>query len=85
VLRSATPALDLWERIMRTLLMPALGLAFALALAAPTASFAATTTSGGTSTHMAKGHTAKTHKACHPTKTHHCKTMKSAKSTKKSY
>jgi hypothetical protein len=68
---------------MRTLLMPALGLAFALALAAPTASFAATTTSGGT--HMAKGHTAKAHKACHPTKTHHCKTMKSAKSTKKSY
>jgi len=73
---------------MRTLLMPALGLAFAVALAAPTASFANAKTTGGMTsygtTHTAKGHTAKTHsKACHPTKSHHCKSTKTTKSSKK--
>jgi len=81
--KSAILAFELWERIMRTLLSPALGLALALALAAPTVAFAHTTSSGSYATgHSTKTHTTKMHsKACHPTKTHHCKTAQ--KSTKK--
>jgi len=58
---------------MRTLLIPAVGLAFALAMAAPTASFARTTAAAPAHTmHTTKSQS----KACHPTKTHHCKTVK---------
>jgi hypothetical protein len=67
---------------MRTLLAPALGLA--LALGVPTASFAHTkSTAAMTTAHSTK---AKSHsKACHPTKTHHCKTAsKSSKKTARS-
>jgi hypothetical protein len=72
------------ELTMRTLLIPAVGLAFALGLAAPTASFAHATSTGTTHTMHSKTHS----KACHPTKTHHCapakKSTKSAKNASKS-
>ena len=64
---------------MRTLLIPAVGLAFALGLAAPTASFAATKSTGTTHTTHSRSHS----KACHPTATHHCPTAKKSTHTAK--
>jgi hypothetical protein len=79
-LKNANVGAQSTELTMRTLLIPAVGLAFALGLAAPTASFARTTSTGTTHTMHSKSHS----KACHPTKTHHCATAKkSTKSAKK--
>jgi hypothetical protein len=79
-LKNANVGAQSTELTMRTLLIPAVGLAFALGLAAPTASFARATSTGTTHTMHSKSHS----KACHPTKTHHCATAKkSTKSAKK--
>ena len=78
-LKNANVGAQCTELTMRTLLIPAVGLAFALGLAAPTASFAATKSTGTTHTTHSKSHS----KACHPTATHHCPTAKKSTHTAK--
>jgi hypothetical protein len=78
-LKNANVGAQSTELTMRTLLIPAVGLAFALGLAAPTASFAATKSYGTTHTMHSKSHS----KACHPTATNHCPTAKKSTHTAK--
>src|SRR5262249_21309552 len=78
-LKTANVGAQSTELTMRTLLIPAVGLAFALGMAAPTASFAKTMSPSSTHTTHSKSHS----KACHPTATHHCPTAKKSTHTAK--